>query len=366
MSGADMDSRAGAPGYEQVLKKTDQSIASFEEDENTPLRRLQHFLHANPTAIPAIVLVLAIIFFSLVAGSKFLHPFNFSLVLQQVTIIGIVGVAQTLIVLTAGIDLSVGAMMVLSSVVMGKFAIHVGLPVPVAFASGLVVGTLCGVVNGLLVTKLRMPPFIVTLGTWSIFFALNLWYSGSESIRSQDLAAGASFLQFTGTAFKVGVQGGWEARITIGSILMLGLVALFWYILNWTSFGRHIYAIGDDPEAAQLAGIRTNGLLLSVYAIAGLICAIAGWALIGRIGSVSPQSGYTANLDSITAVVIGGTSLFGGRGSIVGTLIGALIVGVFRNGLALWGVDVLWQEFAVGFLIIVAVALDQWLRRVSS
>ena len=352
---------SAAAEFEQVTKRAAQSVASFDEDENTSLRRLQHFLHAHPTAIPAIVLVLAIILFSFIAGSKFLHPFNFSLVLQQVTIIGIVGVAQTLIVLTAGIDLSVGAMMVLSSVVMGKFAIMVGLPVPLAFASGLVTGTLCGLINGLLVTKLRLPPFIVTLGTWSIFFALNLWYSGSESIRSQDLAAQAPFLQFTGTAFAIGM-----ARVTIGSLLMLGLVALFWYILNWTSFGRHVYAIGDDPEAAKLAGIRTDKLLLSVYGIAGLICGIAGWALIGRIGSVSPQSGYTANLDSITAVVIGGTSLFGGRGSIIGTLIGALIVGVFRNGLALSGVDVLWQEFAVGFLIIVAVALDQWLRRVSS
>jgi fructose transport system permease protein len=361
MSPAESHSGPGTPGYEQVLKKADQSVASFEEESATPLRRLQHFLHGNPTAIPAIVLVLAVILFSIIAGQKFLHPFNFSLVLQQVTIIGIVGVAQTLIVLTAGIDLSVGAIMVLSSVVMGKFAITVGLPVPIAFVSGLIVGTLCGAVNGLLVTRLRLPPFIVTLGTWSIFFALNLWYSGSESIRSQDIEQGAAFLQLTGTPFIIG-----QARITVGSLLMLGLVGLFWYILNWTSFGRHVYAIGDDPEAAQLAGIRTGGLLLAVYAIAGFICAIAGWALIGRIGSVSPQSGYTSNLDSITAVVIGGTSLFGGRGSIIGTLIGALIVGVFRNGLALSGVDVLWQEFAVGVLIIVAVAIDQWLRRVSA
>jgi fructose transport system permease protein len=246
-----------------------------------------------------------------------MHPFNFSLVLQQVTIIGIVGVAQTLIVLTAGIDLSVGAIMVLSSVVMGKFAISVGVPVPIAFLSGLVVGTLCGITNGLLVTKLRLPPFIVTLGTWSIFFALNLWYSGSESIRSQDIATTASFLQFTGTPFVIG-----QARITIGSILMIALVFLFWYILNWTSYGRHIYAIGDDPEAAKLAGIRTDKLLLSIYGVAGFICAVAGWALIGRIGSVSPQAGYTANLDSITAVVIGGTSLFGGRGGVGGTLVG--------------------------------------------
>ena len=137
-------------------------------------------------------------------------------------------------------------------------------------------------------------------------------------------------------------------------------------MLNRTAFGRHIYATGDDPEAARLAGINTRRTLLAVYGIAGTICAIASWTLIGRIGAVSPISGATANLDSITAVVIGGTSLFGGRGSIVGTLVGALIVGVFRNGLALAGADTLWQEFAVGSLIIVAVALDQWIRRVSA
>ena len=144
------------------------------------------------------------------------------------------------------------------------------------------------------------------------------------------------------------------------------MAALVWYVLNRTAFGRHIYATGDDPDAARLAGINTNRTLIAVYTIAGLICAIGGWVLIGRIGAVSPLAGQTANLDSITAVVIGGTSLFGGRGSIVGTLIGALIVGVFRNGLALAGLDALWQEFTVGVLIIVAVAIDQWIRRISA
>ncbi len=360
MSRADDAAPTGPAAFEKAIA-TDKTVAQFDEDEMTPLRKLQHFLHGHPTAIPAIVLVLAIILFTCIAGGKFLHPFNFSLVLQQVTIIGIIGVAQTLIILTAGIDLSVGAIMVLSSVVMGRLAIISGVPVPIAFLLGLATGVFCGWINGMLVTKLRLPPFIVTLGTWSIFFALNLWYSGSESIRSQDLAATAPFLQLTGTAFTLGM-----ARVTVGSLLMLALVALVWYILNWTAFGRHVYAIGDDPDAAKLSGIRVDRMLLSIYMSAGAICAIGGWALIGRIGSISPQSGYTANLDSITAVVIGGTSLFGGRGSVIGTLIGALIVGVFRNGLALSGVDVLWQEFAVGVLIITAVALDQWLRRVSA
>ncbi len=361
MAAGEQESAQKMADYEKVTKQGDTKVAAFDEDEDTLLRRLQHFLHSNPTAIPAIVLLLGVVLFSFIAGGKFLHPFNFSLVLQQVTIIGFVAVAQSLVVLTAGIDLSVGAIMVLSSVVMGKFAVQLGVPLPLAFIAGMLVGVVCGTINGFLVTRLKLPPFIVTLGTWSIFFALNLWYSGSETIRAQDIELTAPFLQWTGMSFQL-----LGARVTLGSILMLAMFGLFWYILNWTAYGRHIYAIGDDPDAARLAGISTDKLLLSVYVIAGLICSIAGWALIGRIGSVSPQAGYTANLDSITAVVIGGISLFGGRGSILGPLIGALIVGVFRNGLALSGVDVLWQEFTVGILIIVAVAIDQWLRKVSA
>ena len=336
-------------------------VPVFDEEARGPLKRLQHFLHAYPTTIPFIVLLLGVALFSTIVGAKFFHPFNLSLILQQVTIIGMVGIAQTLIVLTAGIDLSVGAIMVLSSVVMGRLAVLSGVPVPLAFGLGLCTGLACGLINGFLVTRLRLPPFIVTLGTWSIFGALNLWYSQSQTIRQQEVEAAAPFLQFMGTAIKFA-----GARLTYGSILMLLLAALIWYVLNRTAFGRHIHATGDDPDAARLAGIDTDRTLLAVYGIAGLICAVAGWVLIGRIGAVSSLSGSTANLDSITAVVIGGTSLFGGRGSIVGTLIGALIVGVFRNGLALAGVDAVWQEFTVGLLIIVAVTIDQWIRKVSS
>ncbi|MCG6116465.1 MAG: ABC transporter permease, partial [Mesorhizobium sp.] len=143
-------------------------------------------------------------------------------------------------------------------------------------------------------------------------------------------------------------------------------VVLFYYILNHTAWGRHVYALGDDPDAARLSGIRTRRVLISVYAVAGLICGFAGWALIGRLGSVSPTSGYEANIQSITAVVIGGTSLFGGRGSVIGTLIGALIVGVFAMGLRIWGTDPQWTRLTVGGLIILAVAADQWIRKVSA
>ena len=147
------------------------------------------------------------------------------------------------------------------------------------------------------------------------------------------------------------------------------LIAIFvalWYILNKTAWGRHVYMIGDDKEAAELAGIRTDRTLRQVYMLAGFICALAAWASIGRVGSISPQSFYEGNLESITAVVIGGISLFGGRGSILGALFGALIVGVFQSGLRLAQVDVLWQVFAIGWLIIIAVAIDQWIRKVSA
>jgi fructose transport system permease protein len=151
-----------------------------------------------------------------------------------------------------------------------------------------------------------------------------------------------------------------------GSILMIGVAVVIWYMLSRTAFGRHVYAIGDDPNAARLAGIQVNRTLIYVYALAGLLCGIAAWVLIGRVGAVSPLGNQTANLDAITAVVIGGTSLFGGRGSIVGTLFGALIVGVFDSGLALAGVDPLWRQLTTGALIIIAVSIDQWIRRISS
>jgi fructose transport system permease protein len=265
--------------------------------------------------------------------------------------------------------------MILCSVVMGRTAVVYGVPVWIAFPLGLLAGLACGFLNGLLVTALRLPPFIVTLGTWSIFGALNTFYSNSETIRSQDMEAAAPFLLWLGKLFKLYDIGlffgldlpwlrGWV--VTYGSVLMIVLAIVLSYILGRTAFGRHVYATGDDPDAARLSGINTNRVLLAVYALAGLICAIAAWVLIGRIGGVSPQAGQTANLDSITAVVIGGTSLFGGRGSIIGTLFGALIVGVFRNGLALAGADAVWQEFTIGGLIIIAVTIDQWIRRVST
>jgi fructose transport system permease protein len=334
--------------------------AAFEEETLSLIGRAQRFLHLYPTVVPFVVLMLGVLLGVSVNYARFATAGNLSTILLQVTIIGILGIAQTLVILTAGIDLSVGVIMVISSVVMGRLGVLDGVPLIIAFPAGLLCGVIFGFLNGALVTRLKMPPFIVTLGTLSIIGALNTWYSQSETVRSQDLEATAPFLLLMGVPLEF-----FGARIIYGSIMLIALAAIIWYVLNQTAYGRHIYATGDDPEAARLAGIDTDRILLSVYVLAGFIASVAGWVLIGRVGAISPTSGQNANLDSITAVVIGGTSLFGGRGSIVGTLIGALIVGVFRSSVSLAGLDVLWQEFAIGVLIIVAVALDQWIRRVA-
>jgi fructose transport system permease protein len=337
---------------------TTEAATGFEERRQESLPdRAQHLLHAQPTLGPLAVLLLAVIVFSIV-NTRFFNPENLSLVLQQVTVIAMLALGQTLIILTAGIDLSAGAIAVFSSILMANLATDAGFPGVVALIAGLLLGTAMGLVNGFLVTRIKLPPFIVTLGTLSIFFALNSVVSGSETVRGTDMP---SIMTWTGKTFPIG-----SFHLTYGSIIMLLLFGFFFYLLAYTAWGKHVRATGDDAEAARLAGIRTDRVLLSVYTVAGAIYAVAAWVLMGRLASADPNVGTDYNLDSITAVVLGGTSLFGGRGGVAGTLVGALIVGVFRNGLVLAGVQVVWQGFAVGLLVLLAVTIDQWIRKVRS
>jgi fructose transport system permease protein len=347
--------------FEKGLVGSATEVASFEHHHRSPLEKVQHVLHSNPALVPLIVLVVSLIGFGLILGGRFFSLFSLTLILQQVSIVGIVGAAQTLVVLTAGIDLSVGAIMVLTSVVMGQFTFRYGLPAPIAILCGFGVGGLVGFINGFLVARIKLPPFIVTLGMWQIVLATNFLYSRNETIRSQDIEAQAPILQFFGNSIRAG-----GAVLTFGVIVMVLLVLVLNYVLTHTAYGRHVYAIGDDPDAAELSGVQVEKMLISVYVLSGLICALAGWVLIGRIGSVSPTAGQFANIESITAVVIGGISLFGGRGSILGMLFGALIVGVFALGLRLMGTDPQWTFLLIGALIIGAVAVDQWIRKISS
>jgi fructose transport system permease protein len=306
-----------------------------------------------PTVAPFIALVATMAFFSL-KSDNFLQAQNLSLVLQQVMVVGVLAIGQTLVILTAGIDLSVGTVMALGQIVMTKLAIANGIaPLP-AIGLGILTCVAFGIINGALVTGVRLPAFIVTLGTFNIAFALTHVYS--DDLTFTGLPSEMLFFGRTFTLF--------GADFTYGVVFMLVLFALAWYALTQTAWGRHVYAVGDNAEAARLTGINVTRLLLSVYVIAGLMYGIAAMLLVARTELGDPNAGQTTeNLDSITAVVLGGTSLFGGRGSIIGTLIGAVIVGVFRNGLTLIGVQVIYQYLVTGILVILAVSVDQLVHR---
>jgi fructose transport system permease protein len=352
---------ANQDNYESAVNASDKQ-AEFDYERKGIVHRIQHTLHMTPSLVPLVVLLGAIIVFAVILGGRFFSGPTLTLILQQVQIVGILAAAQSLVILTAGIDLSVGAIAVFSSVIMGQFTFRYGIPPAVAVALGLAVGTGIGAMSGWLVSKVKLPPFIVTLGMWQIVLAANYLYSRNETIRSQDIREQAPFLGFMGQRFEVG-----SAVVTFGVVTMVLIVVVLAYCLRSTSWGRHVYAVGDDAEAAELAGVNRHGTLMSVYMLTGFICAIAGWVMIGRLGSVSPSAstGVVGNIQSITAVVIGGISLFGGRGSIWGVFFGALIVGTFELGLRMAGANAQWTLLLIGVLIIGAVAVDQWIRKVS-
>jgi fructose transport system permease protein len=301
---------------------------------------------------PLLALVLVCIFFTTQSG-RFLHGQNFSLILQQVMVLGTLAIGQTMIILTAGIDLSCGTVMAFGSIVMTKLAVDSGVPAVLAIVLGLLVCAAFGLINGGLVTRLTLPPFIVTLGTFYIAFALTHIYSNEETISNLP-----GVMTALGDTFTLG-----GTAITYGSLFCLALFAIAWFVLSQTTWGRRVYAIGDNPEATRLMGISVRRQLLVIYAAAGLIYGLAALLLISRTSVGDPNAGQTDNLDAITAVVLGGTSLFGGRGTVVGTLIGALIVGVLRNGLVLMGVESIYQVLITGVLVILAVSVDQIARR---
>jgi fructose transport system permease protein len=310
--------------------------------------------HAIPWATlgPWLALLLACTFFATQA-ERFLSGENLSLVLQQVMVVGVLAIGQTLIILTAGIDLSCGMVMALGGIVMTKFATELGMPPALAMVCGIAVCCLFGLINGLLVTKVRLPAFIVTLGTMNIAFAITQIYSESQTVSDLPL-----MLTALGDTFHIG-----STEVAWGTCLMLVLYVLVWRSLADTAPGRHVYAVGNNAEAARLTGISVDKVLIGVYVLAGFFYGLAAVLSVARTGVGDPQAGQTDNLDAITAVVLGGTSLFGGRGVILGSLVGAIIVGVFRNGLTLMGVPSVYQTLITGILVILAVTADQMSRK---
>ena len=317
-----------------------------------PTKSLLARLVGNAAAGPLAALVIAVIVFALTTDT-FFNLDNGSLIVEQFLVVGTLALGQTLIILTAGIDLANAAIMVLGTLVIAKLGQH-SLPGGLALLVGVLLCTAIGAVSGTLVTRLRLPPFIVTLGVLSVLTATGQLFANGESF-----GVTSGVLTFLGKrSYLFG-----QIEVTYGMGVAVILIVGLWFLLTQTSWGRNVYAVGDDEEAARLTGINTRRTLLSVYVLAGFVYGIAAWQALGRIPNADPNAFQTGNLDSITAVVIGGTSLFGGRGGIPGTVLGALVVTVLTNGLTQAGIDSLYQQVATGILVIVAVAVDRVVRR---
>lgn len=287
------------------------------------------------------------------SSSKFLSINNFMNIAQQSSINALLALGMLLPILTAGIDLSVGSILGLSAMVMGVVAVNMGLNPILAIAVCLGMGALLGYLNGIMLTKLRLPhPFISTLGTMNIARGLALIVTAAAPIAGFPVA-----VQFVGSE-SIG-------PIPVSFILVLIVYIIFHYFLNRTSTGRYIYAIGGNREAARLSGIHVNQVLVIVYTLSGLMAGLAALVLVGRVNSAFPLAGLGYELDAIAAVIIGGASFFGGVGTVWGTLIGALIIAVLRNGLNLLNVSADFQLTLIGLVIIVAVYVDVLRQRSS-
>lgn len=278
----------------------------------------------------------------------FLTTSNLLNVAQQSSIIAVISVGMTFVIITAGIDLSVGSVLAFSGVVMAS-VLHAGLPIPIGIMVGLGVGFSCGLLNGLLVSYGKIPPFIATLGMMSIARGAGLWFTDGRPISGFDdsfryLATGEIFF------------------IPVPVIIMIVVYVIAHLILTKTKMGRYTYAIGGNEKAAVLSGINIKLYLNIIYGIAGLLSALGAVMLTARLNSAQPIAGIMYELDAIAATVIGGTSLFGGKGTVIGTLIGALIIGVLRNGLNLLGVSSFIQQIVIGSVIIGAILLDTNLK----
>ncbi len=281
-----------------------------------------------------------------IISPPFLTPSNIINILRQISVNGIIAVGTTFVIITAGIDLSVGSLVALSAVVATSFAHPGSFPwiVPVLF--GLLVGLACGVINGVLVAKNRLTPFIVTLGMMTAARGAALVYTNGRPI-----------INLSNAYNEIG--GGYFLGIPLPVIIFLFVIIFFAFLLHYTRFGRYVYAIGGNELAAKVSGINTDKILIAVYAIGGLTAGLAGIVLSSRVMSASPAIGEGYELDAIAAVVIGGTSLMGGAGTIAGTVVGALIIGVMNNGLDMLNVSSYWQAIVKGLIIILAVLLDK-------
>ncbi|MCM3653934.1 ribose ABC transporter permease RbsC [Metabacillus litoralis] len=295
---------------------------------------------------PLLGLIILVVIVSILNPS-FLEPLNILNLLRQVAINALIAFGMTFVILTGGIDLSVGAILALSSALTAGMMVS-GVDPILAIIIGCILGGLMGTVNGLFITKGKMAPFIATLATMTIFRGLTLVYTGGNPITG----LGDSYLfQLFGRGYFLGIP--------VPAITMILAFVFLFIILHKTPFGRKTYAIGGNEKAALISGIKVPKVKIMIYSLSGMLAALAGAILTSRLNSAQPTAGTSYELDAIAAVVLGGTSLSGGKGRIFGTLIGALIIGTLNNGLNLLGVSSFYQMVVKGIVILIAVLLDR-------
>ncbi len=301
-------------------------------------------------------LIILLVIFSL-ASPQFLQVTNIMSILQATSVNGVLAVAATLVIITGGIDLSVGTLMTFCAVMTGVVLTWMGLPLPFGILAAIATGAFCGLCSGTFVAKMKIPPFIATLGMMLILKGLSLVISGTKPIYFNDTPGFTQISQ--------GSLIGWiipGLPVPNGVLILFVVAGIAAWVLARTLLGRYAFALGSNEEAVRLSGVNTDGWKMAIYALAGAICGIAGLLISSRLNSAQPALGQGYELDAIAAVVIGGTSLAGGRGTILGTLIGALIMSVLTNGLRILSVAPEWQTVVTGAIIITAVYADQ-LRR---
>lgn len=303
-------------------------------------RRMQTFVDRYSMPLIFVVLCVVLAF----SSPYFLTTRNLMDILRQTSINGILAVGMTYVILTKGIDLSVGSIVAFAGICSGLIAAQ-GHGMFVVLSAGLLAGAALGAVNGIVVARMNVPPFVATLGMLSV--ARGLTYIVSDGSPVADLPD--AYL-----ALGAGSLG----PITMPILIFAAVAVLFWVVLKYTTYGRYIYAVGGNEKSARTSGIGVRKVIFSVYVVSGLLAGLAGMVLSARTTSALPQAGLSYELDAIAAVVIGGTSLSGGTGSVMGTLFGALLIGVINNGLNLLGVSSYYQQVAKGLIIVLAVLLD--------
>lgn len=302
-------------------------------------------------------LIALVVVFSL-ASPNFMQTQNVLAILQATSVNGVLAIAATLVIITGGIDLSVGTLMTFCAVITGVVLTNLGMPLPLGILASILSGLFCGLVSGTIIAKLKVPPFIATLGMMLILKGLSLVISGTKPIYFNDTPG------FNQIALGSAIGSVFPAVPVPNGVLVLFLVAgIAAFVLSKTALGRYTFALGSNEEAVRLSGVNVDRWKIAVYAVAGSICGVAGLLIASRLNSAQPALGQGYELDAIAAVVIGGTSLSGGRGTVVGTLIGALIISVLANGLRILSVAQEWQTVVTGSIIILAVYADILRRR---